>query len=35
MIRKCPKCKSTNISGGWLDHQLYCEDCGWTGVLNY
>jgi len=27
MIRKCPKCKSTNISGGWLDHQLYCEDC--------
>lgn len=25
---KCPICGSTKISGGWLDHQLYCENCG-------
>jgi len=34
MERRCPDCNSTNLSGGWLDHQLYCEDCGWSGVIN-
>jgi dCMP deaminase len=31
--RTCPKCGSTKVSGGWMHHQLECEDCGWIGNI--